>query len=584
MSMDEERERIEQAPAEDEGPEHTESVSTAEDGDKASRKKLLLNTGLPVLLTIIFFLIPLFSKTPVYALNDDIQIRDILSGAYGGSPDLHTVYMGAVLSGILAFLYTVLPFVPWYGLFLCAAPAAVFLIVSLKIMKSEKALFIKALVLCMLSGLCLWLMYPLYIMPHYTLVAAVFAAGALWLMMDRDMTGGVILLLICQQVRQQVFLMLVPFAAAVILLTFIEDKEKRSGLKKPLLIFAAGFAALFIINAIAYAGSTWRDYLKLNDARTQLYDYTGVWESSAAREHYAQAGVSREDYPFYREYDLLPVKGADTATLKAMADYREEGRQPAGMERFKDVIRSLGRFYLTSNGKEMVYAMGLVLMYALALSNSFLRGKGWGVLFSIGCFIMHLVLHGYLLWRGRVPERVTVSLIMAQCFMLGGMVLRYTEEWRQVYYAIEGAILTIVLSQAYNATAGLNDAYAEQITVNNEDDVLYSYMAQNPDELFVMETYATVYHTAYVTDTDRVGNTMIMGGWQYLSPLQDKKLKSFGFDDRFDMFVKGGIKIVFRKGDGPETADMDVYLNKEYGTGLKLTEQLPGDFMIFAVE
>ncbi len=197
---------------------------------------------------------------------------------------------------------------------------------------------------------------------------------------------------------------------------------------------------------------------------------------------------------------------------------------------------------------------------------------------------MHLALHGYLLWRGRVPERVTVSLIMAQCFMLGGMVLRYTEEWRQVYYAIEGAILTIVLSQAYNATAGLNDAYAEQITVNNEDDVLYSYMAQNPDELFVMETYAAVYRTAYVTDTDRVGNTMIMGGWQYLSPLQDKKLKSFGFDDRFDMFVKGGIKIVFRKGDGPETADMDAYLNKEYGTGLKLTEQLPGDFMIFAVE
>ena len=26
-------------------------------------------------------------------------------------------------------------------------------------------------------------------------------------------------------------------------------------------------------------------------------------------------------YPFYREYDLLPVKGADIATLKAMADY-----------------------------------------------------------------------------------------------------------------------------------------------------------------------------------------------------------------------------------------------------------------------
>lgn len=566
------------------GPDAAQPDGAAAGDDKAAVKKLLINTGLPVLLTLVFFIVPLFIQTPVYALNDDIQIRDILSGAYSGSPDLHTVYMGAVLSGVLAFLYTILPFVPWYGLFLCAAPAAVFLILALRLMKSEKKLLLKLLMLAMLAGLGLWFMYPLGIMPHYTLVAAAFAAGGLWLMTDRDMTGGVILLLICQQVRQQVFLMIAPFAAAVFLLAFLEDKKERAGLKKPVIIFAAGFAALFIINMIAYAGGGWRDYLKLNDARTQLYDYTGVWESSAAREHYAQAGVSVEDYPFYREYDLLPVKGADTATLNAMAAYHEEGRQLAGMERFKDVIRSLGSFYLMGKGKEMVCAMGLVLMYAMALYASIYRGKGWGVLFSIGCFVLHLALHGYLLWRGRVPERVTVSLIMAQCFMLGGLALRYTEELRQIYQAIEAAILTIVMSQAYNVTAGLKDAYAEQITVNNEDDVLYSYMAQNPEELFVLETYATVYHTAYVTDTDRVGNTMIMGGWQYLSPLQDKKLKNFGYNDRFDMFTKGGIKMVFRKGDGPETADTDAYLNKEYGTGLTLTEKLPGDFMIFAVE
>lgn len=584
MSKDEEREQIEQAPAEDEGQELTESVSTAEDGDKASRKKLLLSTGLPVLLTIIFFLIPLFFKTPVYALNDDIQIRDILSGAYSGSPDLHTVYMGAVLSGILAFLYTVIPVVPWYGLFLCAAPAAVFLIISLSIMKSDKAYLIKIFILCMLSGLYLWFMYPMYIMPHYTLVAAVFAAGGLWLMMDEDMTGGVVLLLICQQVRQQVFLMLLPFAAAVILLAFIEDKKGRAALKKPLIFFIAAFAVMFIINTIAYAGGSWREYLKLNDARTQLYDYTGVWESIEARRHYKQAGVSDEDYPFYREYDLLPVEGADTATLAAMADYREEGRQLAGMERFKDVLRSLGRFYLTSDGKELVYAMGIVLMYALALSNSLIRGKGWGVLFSIGCFILHLSLHGYLIWKGRTPERVIVSLIMAQCFMLGGMVLRYTQEWRQVYYAIEGAILTFVVSQAFNVTAGLKDVYDEQITVNNEDDVLYSYMDSCATTLFVAETYATVYHTAYVYETDRVGNGIIMGGWQYLSPLEDKKLRAFGYEDRFDLFKKGGFKMVFRKGDGLESDVMDSYLRERYGRGLKAVKELPGNLVVYIVE
>ena len=555
-----------------------------ETGGESDKKQKLIAVGLPLILAILFFIVPLFFKIPVYALNDDIQIRDILSGAYSGSPDLHTVYMGALLSGILAFLYAILPFIPWYGLFLCAAPAAVFLILGLRIMSSKKIMLIRALVLAMLTGLYLWFLYPMYIMPHYTLVAAVFAAGGLWLMMDREMTGGLVLLLLCQQTRQQVFLMLLPFAAAVLLLTFLEDKDKRADLKKPLLIFAASLAVLLTLNLIAYAGSGWREYLKLNNARTELYDYTGVWESKTAKDYYAQNGVTAYDYPLYLSYDLLPVKGADTATLSAMADHVEAGRQLVGMERFKDVLRQLERIYLLNHGKAMVYANGALLMYLLCIGNSLYRGKGWGVLFSLGCLIMNFAIYGYLLWKGRVPDRVTASLSMAQCFMLGGMVMRYAEKLQQVYWAIQGAILTLVVSQAYYALYDLSAGYDEQITVNNEDDVLYSYMAQNPDELFVMETYATVYHTAYVYRTDKTGNAILMGGWQYLSPLQDKKLRAFGYDDRFELFINGGTNFVFRKGDGLDAANLDTYLNKEYGTGIRLIKELPGDFEIYVLD
>jgi hypothetical protein len=168
--------------------------------------------------------------------------------------------------------------------------------------------------------------------------------------------------------------------------------------------------------------------------------------------------------------------------------------------------------------------------------------------------------------------------------MVGGMVLRYAEEWRQIYWALEGAILTLVVSQAYYAVYDLSAGYDEQITVNNEDDVLYSYMAQNAGRLYVLETYATVYHTAYITDTDRTGNTMIMGGWQYLSPLQDKKLAGFGYEDRFELFSKSGAELVFRTGDGLSAGDCDSYLNRVYGTGLKQVKELPGDFGIYVVE
>ncbi|MBR6256382.1 MAG: hypothetical protein IKR23_03305 [Lachnospiraceae bacterium] len=550
--------------------------------DKA--KKRLISIAVPVILTLVFFIIPLFWGTPVYALNDDIQIRDILSGAYSGSPDLHTVYMGAVLSGILALLYTVIPFIPWYGLFLCAAPAAVFFIVCLVIMRSDKALLIRSLLITMMSGLCLWFLYPAYIMPHYTLVAAMFAAAALFLMMNRQYMGGVIMLLICQQVRQQVFLMILPFAAAVLLLCFIEDKDKHRELKKPLLIFAGTLACLLVFNLIAYAGSSWQDYLKLNDARTQLYDYTGVWTSSAAADHYAGYGVSGEELEFYRQYDLLPIEGAGTGTLYGMAAYREEGRHLQGMEHLKAVVYDLAALFLHDRGKAQVYAWGLLLLYVQAVIVALHRGKGWGVLFGAGCFLMHIMIYAYLLWRGRVPDRVTVSLCMAQCFMLGGMVVRYSDEIRRIYWLIQAAILTIVLSQVLNAAENIRNTYNEQIAVNNEDDVLYSYMAQNAGRLYVLETYATVYHTAYVTDTDRAGNTVIMGGWQYLSPLQDKKLKAYAYDSRFELFSKGGAELVFRTGDGLSAGDMDSYLNRIYGTGLRLVKELPGNFEIYVVE
>ena len=109
-------------------------------------------------------------------------------------------------------------------------------------------------------------------------------------------------------------------------------------------------------------------------------------------------------------------------------------------------------------------------------------------------------------------------------------------------------------------------------------------MASCPGELFVSETYATVYRTAYVDETEKNGDHIIMGGWQYLSPLEDKKLKSYGYADRFELFSKEGAKLVFRKGDGLEPEIMDAYLKRVYGTGINPVKELPGDLVVYIIE
>ena len=48
--------------------------------------------------TAVPFVILLLAAPPLYGMNDDLQIASVLSGAYSGTPDLHTVYLRAPLS------------------------------------------------------------------------------------------------------------------------------------------------------------------------------------------------------------------------------------------------------------------------------------------------------------------------------------------------------------------------------------------------------------------------------------------------------------------------------------------------------
>ena len=54
-----------------------------------------------------------------YDLNDDVLMKDILSGIYTGVPETHNIQMLWPVSALFAFLYKVCPVVPWMGVVLC---------------------------------------------------------------------------------------------------------------------------------------------------------------------------------------------------------------------------------------------------------------------------------------------------------------------------------------------------------------------------------------------------------------------------------------------------------------------------------
>ena len=65
-----------------------------------------------------------------YDLNDDVLIKDIVSGAYTGIPDAHSIQMLYPVSFIISLLYRILPALPWLGIFLCGAQGVCFYLIA----------------------------------------------------------------------------------------------------------------------------------------------------------------------------------------------------------------------------------------------------------------------------------------------------------------------------------------------------------------------------------------------------------------------------------------------------------------------
>ena len=85
---------------------------------KQKKWKLQLNNVLSMGMVIALFFIPALFFDFYYDLNDDVLLKDILSGAYSGSPDAHSIQMLYPVSFLISLLYRIFPALPWQGLFL----------------------------------------------------------------------------------------------------------------------------------------------------------------------------------------------------------------------------------------------------------------------------------------------------------------------------------------------------------------------------------------------------------------------------------------------------------------------------------
>ena len=301
-----------------------------------------------------------------FDLNDDVLIRDILSGVYTGEPEALTAQLLWPLSALLAGLYRVLPGVPVFGAFLWLCQAgSIFLILkrSLDAVSGSAAPGkIRAAGTFSVSGslkkLCLSLLETLLIAAcllyhlvfvQYTVTAGLLATAAIFAFLtvrERESERAVTFWLRCLPaallfwlafcLRSEMGLLLLPLAgvggiwkwAARAMRGPVFTGRNAASFLGVFGLILAGVLACFGADRLACSDPEWQEFEALFDARTQVYDFydASLRSFEENREFYEGLGLTETQCELLVNYNYGADDAIDAQVMEQIAAYGRKTR------------------------------------------------------------------------------------------------------------------------------------------------------------------------------------------------------------------------------------------------------------------
>lgn len=324
------------------------------------------NWLIPAFCCLVLFLGTGMAWDYYFDLNDDVLIRDILSGVYTGEPEALTAQLLWPLSALLAGLYRVLPGVPVFGAFLWLCQAgSIFLILkrSLDAVSGSAAPGkIRAAGTFSVSGslkkLCLSLLETLLIAAcllyhlvfvQYTVTAGLLATAAIFTFLtvrERESERAVTFWLRCLPaallfwlafcLRSEMGLLLLPLAgvggiwkwAARAMRGPVFTGRNAASFLGLFGLILAGVLACFGADRLACSDPEWQEFEALFDARTQVYDFydASLRSFEENREFYEGLGLTETQCELLVNYNYGADDAIDAQVMERIAAYGRETR------------------------------------------------------------------------------------------------------------------------------------------------------------------------------------------------------------------------------------------------------------------
>ncbi len=519
----------------------------------------------------------------VYYLNDDVAIRSILSGAYTGSPSGNIVYMSYPLTGLLALLYSRWSEIPWLGIMAAAgiflAATGILIRGAALLGKTEgkektarsRLLFVALILLC----LSLFPMHYLY--AHYTVLAALLGGSGLFLLVTEKqslkeaprMNGLMLLLfLLCYLVRNQVFLLLLPFVLAALVW---QAWNGRFRIFFPVLLTGLiSILLCMIIDSQFYMTEEWEQYMSYNRSRSQLYDGYGILPYEEYKEAYRKLGVDKNTHEMLLHYNIGLDEEIDGELLERMADMsRDAGGGFLARDGWRASLREY-REYIRNQSEYYRYAVaGLYILLAVGT----LWKKKIGQLLLMGCILMGRSLIWVSLIRsGKLTEAISWSLYLIEIWVLAGMVLSLATQGGEKKKARE----TFSLVTALLICAGLlvlvplelfqGISLVEKSRLKREEWViLREYFEEHRENTYLLDVYSMEGYTGEVWEAGSgFENYLLAGGWMGGTPFFRERMRALGAADGGEALVSGK-EVFFVINASQDTGWLGAYMGRRFG-------------------
>ena len=558
------------------------------------KKPFDMNYIASAVLTLLVLVVVALLGDFYFDLNDDVLMKDILSGAYTGVPEGHNIQMLYPVSAFIALFYRVYRGLDWYGIFLCLCQfGCLFILLGRALRVCEDK------VLRILSACTLFLFFTGAMLSHllfvqYTFTCGLLSATAAFLIMTHDegkkgdLVLAVLLIILAYLMRSEMLLLTLPIVGVGILIRYslkrvlICDRfsegiqistygEKKSLFKRYVILCLAIVIGLFassVVHTIAYSRADWREFNALFDARTELYDFQYIPDYEENKAFYDEIQLSGPEQQLLINYNYGIDDEINTSTLRSVAQYADKQKTDE-VPLFTRLVQSAGLYFYrlrhVAYQKSYEYPMtdaplniiagilylGTIVLFLLSKDKK----KAVLALFLVVLlFACRSTLWLYIIVRGRDPIRITHPLYIMEIVVLLGMMLSEKNAKKPVIIATLTAASIALAVFIPNQVNVIRDEMEQRDKMRAHYDALYQYFDEHPDDFYFVDVYTGVSATdgdektfseKMFSDVDNsFANHDLMGGWASKSPLYYKKISKEGFSSMQDAILQKNVYVV----------------------------------------